>query len=299
MTSKTTFRAVCIGLTLNHVAPAQEIVSESLPEIDFLRAAVTQTGGMDLDGNPGDLSVTNYEMRAILSRPIGLLEGLSMVPMFSYRTTQLDFDGTGAFPIHDEDLHSASLQAIFIQNFANSPWMAVGWTRAELATDYQGIGEEDFTFDVAAGLGYRFNECFMLGVGFVVINLNGDEEIFPGINLDWAPTENFRAGIYGPNLRVRYTFSDDWYVSLTGTPGGGVWNIRDDLGQSRSIDMDSYLVGLNTHHRLSGGFWFSAGVGYTFNNEIEIRGNRGGGPSFSREMDGAPYAQIAVSLREW
>lgn len=291
--------AFALSLATPGAAYAQEILRGDMPQFDFLRTEVTGTGGMDIDGNSGDLSVFNYDARVILSRPIDLFDGLKMIPVFSYELTQLDFDGTGPFPIHDEDLHSASLQSFFIKSFDNSPWTAIGWTRAELASDFQGIAEEDFTFDIAAGVAYRFNDCFMLGFGFAVLDLNGDERIFPGINFDWSPTENFRLGLYGPNFRAAYDFSDDWFVSLTGNPGGGVWNINDDFGRSRSIDLDSYFVGLNTHHRIGGAWWFNAGLGYTFANEIEIRGNRGGGPSFSREMDGAPYARIGLSLREW
>jgi len=299
MKHKKILPAFALSMILPATANAQEILRDSMPQFDLLRTEITQTGGMDIDGNPGDLSVTNVETRVILSRPIELLDGLSMIPIFSYEFTQLDFDGAAPFPIHDEDLHSTSLQSIFIKKFGNSPWRGIGWTRAELASDHQGISSEDFTFDIAAGVGYRFNDSFMLGAGFVVINLNGDEQIFPGINFDWTPTDNFRFGLFGPNIRARYTVCDGWFLSLTGTPGGGGWTINDDLDQSRSIDMSSYLVGLNTNHRISGNFWLSAGIGYTFNIEIEIRGNRGGGPSFSREMDGAPYAQIALSLREW
>lgn len=285
-----------LGLLPYSLSQAQ---NEVMPDFEIFSSNFLQTGDMDLDGNPGDLSISNFSSQFILSKPIELFQGISMVPIAAYDFTQLNFIGTGPFPLHDEDLHSLSLSSIFIKNFDNSPWMALGWTRAEMATDFQGISSDDFTFDIAAGLGYKFSDSFMLGFGLVVINLNGDEEIFPGINFNWTPSECFRVSLFGPNLRATYDMNDDWFLTLTAEPGGGVWNIRDDAGLSRSIDFDSYLIGINTHHRISGEFWFNAGVGYTFANEIEIRGNSGSGPSFSREMDGAPFAQIGVSLRTW
>ncbi len=302
MTSRTLLSALGASLLLSTGSNAQEELlpdnNVPNPQFDFLRGGVTRTGEMDLDSGPGDLTVTRYDFRAILSRPISLLEGLTMVPMFNYEVTTLDFSGTSGFPIHDEGLHSASLSAFFIQNFNDSPWFAVAWTRAELATDYQGISSDSFTFDTALGLFYKINPCFTLGLGFTVTNLNGDSEIFPGINFDWAPTENFRIGIYGPNAVATYRMNDNWNISLEGQPGGGNWNISDDLGQSRTIQLDSYWVGLDTHHRISGEFWISAGLGYTFGNEIEIRDNRGGNSAGS-EMEGAPLARVTLRLREW
>jgi hypothetical protein len=298
-----TTACLCAGLLVSSLTHAREIESVAIetmdvPQFDIMRAGVTQTGDMDLDGNPGDLSITRFDMRSLLSAPIPLWEGMSMIPMFAYSATSLDFSGTGPFPIHDEDLHSASLQSFFIQDFANSPWFGFAWTRAEMATDFQGIQNEDFTFDVAAGAFYRISDTFMLGFGVAVTNLNGDAQLFPGINFDWVASEKLRMGVYGPNIIATYNISETWYLSVDGRPGGGNWNIRDDAGNSRTIQMDSYWLGLNTHHRLAGELWLSAGVGYTFGNEIEIRANRGGNPSFSNEMDGAPLAQIALSLRK-
>ena len=298
MTRKSSASALAASLLLPSTAFAQESLRDSLPPFDFLTATFTQTGDMEIDKNPGDLSITKAQVTAFLSEPMALTSDLTMIPLFSYGLTQLDFSGTGAFPIQDEDLHSASLSAIFIQDFANTPWFGIGWTRAEMATDYQGMSGDDFTFDVALGVGYRVNDTFTIGAGFVVTNLNGDDEFFPGINFIWTPCDEVTFALFGPNLLARYDVSENWYVSLNGTPGGGNWNISDAAGDSRTVQLDSYWLSLNTHHRIAGELWFSAGLGYTFGNEIEIKRNNGGS-SFSRDMDGAALAQISLSLRSW
>lgn len=300
MTSQKLLPGLGACFLVSGLSVAEEIENTDIPRFELVRAGVTQTGDMDLDGNSGDLSVTRYDLRSLLSKPIKLWEGMTMIPMFSYSATSLDFSGTPAlYPLHDEDLHSASLHSFFIQDIGNSPWSGFAWTRAELATDFQGIQNEDFTFDVALGAFYRFSETFTLGFGVVATNLNGDTRILPGINFDWAPCEDFRIGLYGPNLLATWNLNENWYLSLSGQPGGGDWNIRDDAGNSRTIQLDSYWLGVNTHHRITKDLWLSAGLGYTFGNEIEIRSNRGGGPSFSNEMDGAPLAQISLHLLKW
>lgn len=268
-----------------------------LPDFDALRIGFTQTGNMDIDGTATDLSISKYEASAFLSEPFNIFQDLTVIPMFNYSVTQLDF--TGPFPIEEEDLHAASLSAIFVKDFSNTPWFAVGYTRAEMATDYQELGGKAFTFDVALGVGYRVSDTFAIGAGFVVTNINGDEEFFPGINFNWKPCDEFTAGLYGANLLLRYDVCETWYLTLDGTPGGGHWNIDAAGGNSRTIRLDSYWLGLNTHHRLTEKLWLSAGVGYTFANEIEIGSNSGSGPSFSRDMDGAALAKITLSLHEW
>lgn len=300
MSSKAIVPALGAALLLSANSQAQEALRGTLPAFDALTTNFTQTGDMDLDGGAGDLSIRKYEASAFLSQPISLTDSLTIIPLFSYGITELDFQGTApGYPIEDESLHSASLSAIFIQDFKNSPWFGVGWTRAEMATDYQGIGAEDFTFDVALGVGYRVSDTFTVGAGFVLTNLNGDEAIFPGLNFVWKPSEQFTAGVFGPNILARYDFNECWFMSLNGSPGGGNWNVNDVAGQSRTIQLDSYWVGVSTNHRIVGQLWLGVGVGYTFANEVEIRGNYGGGPSFDQEMDGAPLVQVSLNLREW
>ena len=270
-----------------------------MPRIDVFRAAAIQTGGMDIEGEDGDLALTRFEFRAILSEPISMFNGLTIVPMLSYSTTMLDFDGTaGGFPIQDEDLHSIALSAFFIQEINNSKWFAAGWTRAEMATDFQHINGDDFDSDIAGGLGYRFNDRFTLGFGAVALSLNGDTKIIPGIGFDWTPVDHVRVGLYGPNFLAIYSPNDQWEFSVRGEPGGGEWNIRDNVGDSRAIDLTSYRIGLHAKRRISGDLWLGAGVGMTVANEIELRDPEGGN-SFSRDLDGGLFGQITLSLHRW
>jgi len=269
------------------------------PELDAFRAAAIQTGGMDIDGDAGELSLTRFEFRAILSEPISAFNGLTIVPVLTYSTTMLDFDGTtGGFPIEDEDLHSLALSAFFIQAFNDSKWFAVGWTRAEMATDFQHINGDDFDFDIAGGLGYRFNDHFTLGFGAVALSLNGDTSIIPGIGFDWNVSDSIRVGLYGPNFLAAYRPNDQWEFSVRGEPGGGDWNIRDNAGDSRTIDLTSYRIGLHANRRITNDLWLGAGVGMTIANEIELRDQHGGN-SFNRDLDGSLFGQITLSLHRW
>ncbi len=269
-----------------------------LPQVDLVQLGLSQTGEMDIDGNTGNLSVTTYELRSILSKPFALPGDITLVPMFTYTGTLLDFEDTGPFPLHDEDLHSLSLHLFGIKDFSGTSWFMGAWGRAELATDFQGIENDSFTFDTALGLGYKFSETLSVAVGAAATNINSDSEFYVGLNFDWKASDRLRFGIYGPNLLARYAVSDGWNISLRGNPGGGSWVYNDDLGRSRTIDLSSYQVGLYTENNIYGDFWLTAGGGFTFGNEIEVRNNHGAN-SFSRDMDGAAFARVMLGLRSW
>lgn len=284
--------AVSLGCLLS--LSAQSLV----PGFDAARVTFGHAGEMDFDDGPGSLSVSSFELRSALSKPISPTDGLRILPFCGYEATTLDFHGTPAgFPIGDEELHSLSLSAFAISMREGSPWIYGGWARAELASDFQDVGEDDFTFDLGGGGGYRFNEKFTLGLGGVVLNLNGDTRFYPGIGFDWLVNEQVRLGLYGPTFIAAYSFDENWLFSLRGDSGGGIWNI-DDAGKSRSIDLSSYRLGLYASRRLSGNFWLTAGVGATVGNDIRLT-EPGGDRLFKQDMDTGLFGQIALRMKAW
>jgi hypothetical protein len=201
-------------------------------------------------------------------------------------------------PIRDEELHSISLSSLILSVRDDSPWMYGGWARAELASDFQHIDGDDFTFDLAAGVGYRFKPEFMLAAGVAVINLNGDETFYPGINFDWIINPQLRASLYGPIFALNYTPVDDWILTLRGDPAGGVWNVTDDAGQSRSIDFSSYRVGIYASRRLYQQLWVTAGAGVAFANDLDYT-TPSGRTLVSRDPDAGVFGSLGLRLLSW
>jgi hypothetical protein len=178
-----------------------------------------------------------------------------------------------------------------------SPWFYGAWMRAELASDFQHINDDDFTFDVAAGVGYRFNDSLTVAAGVAAINLNGDSWVVPGINFDWVVSDTLRVGLYGPMALVAYTPSEDWNFSLRGNPGGGAWNITDDAGDSKTIDLSTYQVGLYASRRIAGKVWAHVGAGMTVFNNLEYADPDGGNRQLDEDMEAGWFGQIGLSLR--
>jgi Domain of unknown function (DUF6268) len=287
------------------VAPAES----KLPNIDVVMGSFTYTDEMDFDDLDGSLSVTEFDFLTLLSKPINLGSDIMIVPALQYGLTSFDFDSDAddryvktkikRFQPNDEDLHSVSLHLAAVKMSDSSPWFYGAWARAELASDFQHINDDDFTFDIAAGVGYRYSNNFTLAAGAAVLNLNGDTWVCPGINFDWAVNDKVRLGLYGPIALASYTPSEDWSFSLRGTPGGGIWNVTDDFGDSKSVDLSSYQVGAFVGRRLTGKLWLNAGAGLAFANSLEYSDPDGDNETFDEDMDSAFFGQIGLSLKAW
>ena len=276
-----------------------KLTASEIPGFDAARGVFSQTGETDLSGGPGTVEVTEFGLRSALSRPITLAEGVFVVPYFDYRLTSLNFDGTAAaFPMGDEDLHSLALSTFVVSMSDNSPWIYGAWMRAEMASDFQTITNDDFSFDLAGGVGYRWNDHFILAAGAAVTNLNGDPTFYPGISFDWIVNDQLRVGLYGPSLIAAYALSDDWLLSIRGDSGGGVWNITDAGGLSRSIDLSSYYLGLYASRRLTGQLWLTAGVGATVGNSIDYT-TPGGRELLEQDIEEGLFGLISLRLKAW
>lgn len=271
-----------------------------LPDVDVSMGFFTYSDGMDFDDIDGSLSIAEFDFISVLSRPITVAGDLMLVPLVQYGLTSLDFDGVStAFPVADEDLHSLSLHLAAVKLNPGSPWFYGGWVRAELASDFQHLDGDDVTFDIAGGVGYRFSDRFTLAAGAAVINLNGNTWVCPGLNFDWVLNDQIRIGLYGPMPLISYTPSEDWNFSLRGFPGGGVWNITDDNGRSKSIDLTSYQVGAFASRRLTGKLWLNAGVGITLFNHIEYSDPDGDRKTVDDDLESGMFGQIGLSLKAW
>jgi hypothetical protein len=304
MTNKLT-AAIWLGflaaVSAGEPAAAPPVSAETkLPNINVSRIAFTYADDMDFDDLDGGLSISELDFISVLSRPITVAGDIKLLPFVQYGWTGLDFDGAdAALPIGDEDLHSVSLHLAGVKLNQGSPWFYGGWARAELASDFQHINGDDLTFDIAGGVGYRFSDSFTLAVGAAVLNINGDTSVFPGINFDWVVNDTIRIGVYGPISLVSYTPGEDWNFSLRGSPGGGVWNITDDNGDSKSIDLSSYRVGAFASRRLTGKLWLNAGVGMTVFNNIQYSDQDGDKETLDEDMESGLFGQIGLSLKTW
>jgi len=137
-----------------------------LDDVDAARITASRVEGLGFYGNNGRLDANRYELRALLSPAIRPVEDLVILPVFSYKLTELQFDGApGSQPFGDEDLHTLSLKSSIRYTPGDSKLEYGGAVGANLSTDFQHIDGDDFTFDVGANIGYRVKPDLLIGVG--------------------------------------------------------------------------------------------------------------------------------------
>jgi hypothetical protein len=306
--SRTLSAAIWLGCLLGATAgqqattagPAAGTDLSNLPNIDVLWGAFTFSDEVDFDDINGGLTITEFDFMSLLSKPLKVAGDVMLVPAFQYGYTDLDFDGTAAaFPLPDEDLHSLSLHLAAFKMEAGSPWFYGAWGRVELASDFDQVDGDDFTLDLAGGVGYRVNDSLIVAAGAAFLNFNGDFWVCPGINFNWDVNEQLRIGLYGPMPVLTYTPNPDWNITVRGMPGGGIWNIEDNRGASKAIDLTSYQIGATVGRRLTDRLWLNAGVGFTTFNNIELTDPDGDRSTLDEDMDWGFYGQIGLSMKVW
>lgn len=277
----------------------------SITEWDPSVARFSHAGGMKFDSTPGTLEISDFRFKSLIGAPKSL-GGISIIPIIEFSTTVLRFDGVPkSFPVDPTDLHSFNiypsvigLSTFIISNESCAPWIYGIWAREQLATDFRDVGSDDFTSDLAAGIGYQFSKTFSLGIGGGVINLNGNVETFPGLGFDWKLNDQIQIQMLGPEWSIGYRPDQNWRFGIRGDSSGEIWNIRDGSGKSRSIDLSSYQVGMFVDRHLTGGFWLNVGAGATIGNEIGLTSPHGKS-ILTQKLDPGLFGQISLSLKIW
>lgn len=269
-------------------------------------AYASHSGGMYFEQTPGNLEVSDFGFHALLPHGISLTENLTLQPAFDCRATILHFNRVPtSIPIDRNNLETFSVypsvleaSALLAASRADSPWMFGAWARTGVATDFRDVGYDDLTFDLAGGAGYRFHESFSVGIGASITNLTGDVDFYPGLGFDWQAGERLRISLCGPTFAATYLPDGNWRFSIRSESTGEIWNISDDEGKSRDIDLKSYRIGIHASRRLWGQISISAGIGVVFDNEIGL--NRSNGDVLIQQrLDSGFFGQVALTITEW
>lgn len=277
-----------------------------IPALDGGMAAITRSGNMGFKSIPGTLDISQFESRSLLSRPLEPSEDLEIIPAFGFKSTSLHFDQVPTSIFFDKhslrtfDVYPFSLDCGLLtwSGPNSSPWIYGVWTGARLATDFRTVDREDFSFQFAAGAGYRIHEKCALGIGSGVTDSDGAIALHPGIGLDWSVTERLIIRVWGTDWRASYQADDHWRFSVGGESSHEFWNISDQGGKPLSINLKTYRIGLFTSRHLTGDLWLRAGAGITLGNAFKLFGSNDE-LLVDQKLDGGFFAQVGLTINAW
>ncbi len=302
--------ATLSALTLPAISEP-EVLPEELPGIDVsefidvLSARVVHTSGMEFNGlTRGEADFTTAGVFALLGRS-EFAPDWQWIPAFRYQFSSLDLDAypfgaNPAAPGLDQGLHQITLHNFVLHTPENSRWLHGAYFAAGANSDFGTFDTRHIALSAAFGSGYRFSDCFTIGLGLYGSNLLNDPFVVPAPVFFWLPTEDWLISYYGPRFVARREFGDDVRIGFEAGWNGGWWGTDAFRADSR-LEVSSIRAGIYYRHRIAGEAWVEIGAGYTFANEIKLYspGGRDRFPTALGETDAAPYVSLGFSLHRW
>ena len=164
----------------------------------------------DFDSLPGGISSNEFSAFAPI---LPLSAGSWRFATFaSYRA--IDFNATSSSLVPDGTVHSFQIPSALIYEISDR-WIVGAFGMFGWSGDYKNMGDS-FSYILALGAGYRFNETFKLIFGGAYGNGFNDEWLYPGVGFLWNPNDQWSATLLPPFASVSYRFGDDWIFSLVG-----------------------------------------------------------------------------------
>ncbi len=201
--------AVCLGIQL----PVQAIATEWKTE---LRTGFEFQGETDLDEG-GDFDFWLWQLGATVSGK--MTENVSLQIDAHYQAIGYDFGGLGFDPW--ETVHVFRLSPRF-RGAINETWSIAGGPFFEFSGEGGAEIEDSVSVGGLFGVGYRMSDDLGVTLGLMVrTEIEDDAYVQPWVQLDWDITENLNFALRGGSsrggqLRLGYTFLDDWEVAIGG-----------------------------------------------------------------------------------
>jgi hypothetical protein len=270
-----------------------------VPAFDIFISRYEALGTLDFDDGAGELDTSRSSVFSFLHAPHNFDNGWSFLSAADYTLTTLDFENTPpGFGDDDESLHKFSLHGGLYHTSPGDRWVYGGWARASFSSDTRQVDSDDFFFDVAIGGAYAFSERLIVGLGVAGLELGSDPQVLPGPLLYWRPHEAFNLNWGGPLFNATWRPQDHWALAFRVRPYGNSWNIEDNNGESRQLDLASYTASLEAEYEIYHNLWLTAGIGFSFGNNLEWR-DSGNDPLFDTDLDQGISYSIGLRVRTW
>lgn len=249
---------------------------------------------MDFSDGSGTLDMFETRVRVPLFKrrlDSGLRYGASLI----HEYTMADFNGV--LGLGRLDLQSLELQmsAGYFPR-TSTGWMGLLIASPGLASDFDGLSSDDFTFRVIAVGGYQFSRTFTLALAGYFSHSMEEQRALPGIGIIWRPSPRWAVQLTPPIGAVVWRATDSLAFNLTAFPSGGSWNVNDDAGRVNGVVISGYRVGAGLEYKLNPTWRFNLLAGMNVGGDFELR-DSGNNVIRESDLDAVPFGMLGISCR--
>ncbi len=249
---------------------------------------------MDFSDGSGALDMVESRLRLPLYRKrfdSGWGFGASLI----HEYTSADLNGH--LLLDRLDLHSLELQ-FSLRHFpgTDTGWMGLLIASPGLATDFEDIGSDDFSFRLIGVAGYQFSPRFTLALAGYFAQSIGEQTALPGFGVIWRPSDDWMVQLTPPFAAIGWQATDTLSFSVSGFPSGGSWDISEEPSPVADIDISGWRVGIGSEYRLTDNWRINVIVGVNLFGNIELRDSEEIVLN-ETDLDEAMFGMLGVSYR--
>ena len=297
---KNTLLKAALLLTIATPAGAFEIAEI----IDSTKIGTRFSFEADFDKSDSSLSYNQTYFGTFINQPIKFADDWTFFNYFSAERTQINLKGShfygSASDDLESDLYNISLPLAVIKNSATSKWTYGFWVNPTIASDFSHLDGDDFFLDLGAGVGYRYSDDLLIGLGVYASDVTKDAGIIGGPGFIWTPCDQWLISFYGPRFLARYHLSERSQIGFEIASRGGKWNLDAD-DQSRKAYLQNWQSGLYLRQNVYKKLWVQIGAGYSFAQKLELTDREGDRflDNNDGDADGSPYVYLSFDVAKW
>lgn len=253
-------------------------------------------GGASQENGVSDFSWEQLTLQGGFAFRKKINEDLKLFYGVSYRFSRID-EGNFDSGADLGGLHDIIVPLALTYNPSDSPWSFFTQVSGQIATDFESITSDDFDYFARLGAKFTFSDRFSLNFGVARVRNFASTFILPAIGCTWQPTDDWSFTLVGPRMTLSHRINDRLIIRGGGFPTGGLWNVKDDEGNSVDYGFASYNAGLGIDFKVRHGVWLTAWTGANFANEL--RAEKNGETIFEEDLNSGLFGYIGINIYEW
>ena len=285
----------------------QENSESSSPEFKKVEYSIHGGGAYQFDSDiddGGEFSVARGGVVPAVT--FNFDQRLSLTVKFSYLIDAYDFSGSGAFTSIRpwDNIHSLGLGAD-VRWHMNDQWTIYGGPTVKMSAESGANFDEALFGGGYLGFSYRFSDQLLIGPGIGLLSeIEGDVDVIPILFVDWEPITNVTlrtgrglAATRGPGLELAWAFTEHWEAGIAGRFDKLRFRLDDTGTGSNGVGEDkSFTLAATLDYSPSPKMQLSLAAGVILGGQLRLEDSSGTRLA-NTDYDPVPFVGIATRLR--